>query len=230
MNHHHHMRIVTLYRKYCDHRQFCFDLSAAMSCTHIFFTYILPVFLAGYFLIKWKFGYWRQRGIASTRPRTPLGDLVDVGRKFHLVQKVQTVYDESKSKNRYFGMYSFGSPVLLLTDLDIVKDVMKYDGKFFVNPVVSKTGDKLNIKPLFEMLLKQSSVAIEIYQKSIKNGRLVNVFELTSRISAKTDELLFGVKHKSIRRYQNYFMLLIQLRYLTKFQRINYTYEQLDKR
>lgn len=205
-----------------------FVLVAAMSWSSVLFTYVVPALLAVYLLIKWKFSYWKNRGVLSTRPRTILGDMVDVGFKYHMVIKVQKLYEESKAKSRYLGMYSFGTPTLLLTDLDLVKTVLVKDFHYFSDralylnerddpaaaSLLTLDSEKWKrhrhlltpalttgrIKHMFGTISNTGTHLIEYFNDFISNGEPMNARDMAARFTADViGSCAFGLDCKALK-------------------------------
>lgn len=151
-------------------------MSCYSNCTSFIFTYIVPALLICYLVIKWKFSYWKSRGVLSTSPRNLLGDLRHVGKKYHFVHKIQELYESSKQKTRYYGIYSFGTPVLLLTDLDLVKTALDSDSYF-------PSGTKFTSLPQVTEKLKDVMIKVVDYTPQI-----VQCFENSSKKSLNVKE------------------------------------------
>lgn len=66
-------------------------------------------------------------------PKFPLGCLKDVGIKVHFSQISKKIYNEYKNKAPAVGLYFFTSPVLAVTDLDIIKHILVKDFNNFVD-------------------------------------------------------------------------------------------------
>lgn len=199
-----------------------------MSYTNFLFAYVLPAFLVGYLLIKWKFSYWKQLGVLSTSPNTILGDMVDVGFKYHFVTKVQKLYEESKAKSRYLGMYSFGTPALLLTDLDLVKTVLVKEFQYFSDRALyyNEKDDPASaslltlesqkwkrhrhlmtpalttgkIKHMFETISNTGTHLIDYLEDTIKSGEPMNAKDMAARFTADViGACAFGLDCKALK-------------------------------
>lgn len=103
-----------------------------MSLLQILLNYVAPIILIGYFLLKRHFSYWKNRNVVSTSPNTILGDLVDVGRKYHISTKIQMLYNKFKA-NGFGGMYTSITPALMVTDLELMKHILVKDFNSFTD-------------------------------------------------------------------------------------------------
>lgn len=66
-------------------------------------------------------------------PSLLLGNLDGVGQKIHNTINVQLAYEKFKIGNKYFGFYLLQSPVLVILDLDLIKNIMIKDFNNFVD-------------------------------------------------------------------------------------------------
>lgn len=91
----------------------------------------LSVVVTFYYFIKKRYSYWRDRGVPYVEPTFPFGNLKDVGKRWHSCEVFKNFYDEHKHRGPFVGIYFFLSPVVLLTDLDLIKNVMGKDFSVF---------------------------------------------------------------------------------------------------
>lgn len=90
------------------------------------------VLLAYYFYVK-TFEYWKTRGVPHIEPKFPHGNTAGLGTKFHTFAIVKKVYDELKDKGPVGGIYISFRPTAVITDLDLVKNVLVKDFNYFPN-------------------------------------------------------------------------------------------------
>ena len=98
---------------------------------------ILVVFVSFYFYFSKSVNYWKTRGIPFVKPFPFLGNLKDV-----LLQKVdighhlKNIHDEFRGMP-YVGIFFFNQPALLISDLNIVKDILVKDSyEYFMDRIV----------------------------------------------------------------------------------------------
>jgi cytochrome P450 family 6 len=99
----------------------------------IFIYFVLPVAAFVYFYLRKKFSYFKDRGIPHIKPTWPMGNLKEVGSKVHLLDFIKNTYDECKGKDVVAGVYSFTSPVYLITDPELAKTITIKDFNSFMN-------------------------------------------------------------------------------------------------
>lgn len=91
----------------------------------------LSVLSACYYLIKRRYSFWLRLGVPFVKPIFPFGNLKGVGKKFHSCEWLKNIYNENKHRGPFVGLYFFLSPVVLLTDLELIKNVMSTDFSVF---------------------------------------------------------------------------------------------------
>lgn len=84
-----------------------------------------------YYIIKRRYSFWQRHGVPFVKPTFPFGNLKGVGKEFHFCEVAIKFYNENKHRSPFVGIYFFLSPVVLLTDLDLVKSVMAKDFSVF---------------------------------------------------------------------------------------------------
>ncbi|XP_049535739.1 probable cytochrome P450 6a14 [Anopheles darlingi] len=93
---------------------------------------VLPILGLGYYYTRQLYSYWSARGIPQLEASFPVGNMKDVGRKVHFNDVMKVAYDMGKSLGKPFvGLYFMLKPVLILTDLDMVKRVLVKDFNSF---------------------------------------------------------------------------------------------------
>ncbi|KAL7026326.1 hypothetical protein ACKWTF_013859 [Chironomus riparius] len=79
---------------------------------------------------KWvnkKFSYWTDRGFMQGDRAFPLGSLGGVGTKMIIAEKYDYYYNKFKGKTPAVGLYHFLSPVLLVIDTELMKNILVRD-------------------------------------------------------------------------------------------------------
>lgn len=92
---------------------------------------VLSVLSAFYYFIRKRYSFWLDRDVPFVKPIFPFGNLKGVGKKFHSCDLMKKLYNENKHRGPFVGLYFFLSPVVLLTDLDLIKNVMSKDFSIF---------------------------------------------------------------------------------------------------
>ncbi|KAJ8953889.1 hypothetical protein NQ318_019129 [Aromia moschata] len=86
-----------------------------------------------YYLMKKHFNYWKKQGVKQEKSLWILGDTWrNSFRLENPVDLIQRIYNYCPSA-RYFGIYQFFMPTLVLRDPDIIKTVTVKDFNHFEN-------------------------------------------------------------------------------------------------
>ena len=99
------------------------------------------VVLAIYYYLTSTYNYWKNRGIPGPKPGLFLGNFWDIiTRKYAAATAVKKWYHEFKNEP-VFGIYEGTKPLLVINDLELVKDVLIRDFSLFMDrglPVYEK--------------------------------------------------------------------------------------------
>lgn len=99
-----------------------------------FFLYIIvPVSVGLYFFLKKKFDYFEERGIPYTKPSWIFGNMSGVGRTRHMYDVMNSLYEEHKGKDVMAGFFTLFSPSIIVTDLDLIKNILVKDFNNFTD-------------------------------------------------------------------------------------------------
>ncbi|CAH1111480.1 unnamed protein product [Psylliodes chrysocephalus] len=90
-----------------------------------------------FFYIKWKQSYWSRKGVNYIEPDFFFGNTTAMTkRKDHRSKVFERFYRHFKSRGEKFGgVYDFFSPVLIVTDQELIRNVLQKDFSHFVNRV-----------------------------------------------------------------------------------------------
>lgn len=86
-----------------------------------------------YLYITHKLSYWKDQGIPFIEPQFFYGNSKGIGREFHFCDFIQRMYNSVKTKGRFGGIYIFTKPILVITDLDLIKQILVKDFHVFPN-------------------------------------------------------------------------------------------------
>lgn len=93
--------------------------------------FILPAFTLLYLFLRRKYSYWADRNVPHESGRFPMGSLNGMGSKHHLVHITDRIYHKFKGTGSVAGFYVTLSPTLLVTDLELVKQILVKDFNSF---------------------------------------------------------------------------------------------------
>ncbi|XP_076642889.1 putative cytochrome P450 6a14 [Halictus rubicundus] len=94
---------------------------------------VLVLLLAVYYYLSSMNNYWTKLGIAGPKPTLLLGNLksTTLG-QLSMSDATKKIYDEYKGK-QVVGIFSGTTPVLIVNDLDLIKDVLISDFSLFAS-------------------------------------------------------------------------------------------------
>lgn len=96
-----------------------------MTFLNVLLLIILTVLGITYYFFHNKFSYWKDRGVPFVKPSFPLGNFKGVGSKKHLAFAIQEFYNVLKGKFPYGGIYMFTIPMVIVTDLNLIQNILK---------------------------------------------------------------------------------------------------------
>lgn len=112
--------------------QFAFVFAAKM-LFQLFLCILLPLLTTFYVWGKKKLNVLQEKGVPCLEPSFPLGNMSGIGTKVHFNERCQEIYEAFKKTDKIAGFYSMFEPTLLLTDLDLIKDVLIKDFNSFTD-------------------------------------------------------------------------------------------------
>lgn len=84
-----------------------------------------------YFFIRKKYSYWADRNVNFIKPEFPFGNIKDLGSKYQTSQLLHQFYKQLKDKGPIGGIYFLLSPVAVVTDLNLIKNILIKDFQHF---------------------------------------------------------------------------------------------------
>lgn len=98
------------------------DFLSSCALIFIFFFTIL------YAYFQYAFGYWKSRRIPYIKPTFLFGNVSGIGRKYHISELIKKHYDVLKpSGAKVVGCFLFATPVAVVMDLELVKNIFNRD-------------------------------------------------------------------------------------------------------
>lgn len=156
----------------------------------IFFGLLVALFfsLILYIYITSSYSYWQARNVPYAKPSFPFGNLGDtvMGRK-SLVDLLLEQYKQFEGK-RYFGIFHFSRPVLVLKDPSLIESVLITDFSYFCDRVDGVTKNKDLLAYYLGNL--QGNTWRQLRQKFIKAFSNAKLKQMTDQISLSADRLV----------------------------------------
>jgi hypothetical protein len=108
------------------------------------------IFIALYLYSIRNFKFWQKLGIPYVKPTPFVGNLKECAfQRVNIGKHLQQIYEQHSDKP-YVGIFSFDKPILLVRDLELVKNIMVKDFQNFINRV-SSLDEKLD--PILSKIL-----------------------------------------------------------------------------
>jgi cytochrome P450 len=103
-----------------------------------------------YFYFTRNFKFWKKLGIPYVKPLPFVGSLKDmVLLKVNIGKSLKTFYDDHSDKP-YVGIFVFDQPILVIRDLDLVKNILVKDAHNFIDRTISTDE---NLDPLLGKMM-----------------------------------------------------------------------------
>jgi hypothetical protein len=94
----------------------------------------IVIALYQYFTRKFKF--WHKLGIPYVKPTPFVGNLKECAfQKVNFGKHLHHIYEEHSDKP-YVGIFSFDKPILLIRDVEIVKNILVKDFQYFTDHIM----------------------------------------------------------------------------------------------
>lgn len=103
-----------------------------MGCSTLIGLLLIVITLV-YFWIRKKFSFFEENGFLHDKPIFPFGNLKGVGKEIHISTKIKELYDKFHDKAPAFGMYLSVATNVVVTDLEVIKNVLVREFDTFHN-------------------------------------------------------------------------------------------------
>lgn len=80
----------------------------------------------GYLKFKYIF-YWTRRNVPFIQPNFPFGCIQNIHGKVHFCLFIQKYYIEFKERAKYFGLFFYSTPAVVITDRKLIESILKSD-------------------------------------------------------------------------------------------------------
>lgn len=194
--------------------------------------FIIPLILISVIIylcfayIKWKNSYWQRHQIPFLKAKSLYESFTSTRTK-HLSQEMAFIYHKYKDKSPMLGLYFYLQPVLLVTDLDLIRNILIKDFQHFQNrglfynqqtdplsanlfrieyekwkPLRTKlmpTFSTAKIKVIFPTILAIANELIECLNAAIKTDSEIEIYEWMGRYTIDTiGTCAFGIDCNSL--------------------------------
>jgi cytochrome P450 family 6 len=112
-------------------------------------TFSFAFFIYLYFYFTRNFKFWKELGIPYLKPLPFVGNMKEVVLlKENTGNNLQRIYNEHSDKP-FVGIFTFDQPSLAVRDLELVKNILVKDVKYFIDRAI--TVDE-NVDPCLERI------------------------------------------------------------------------------
>ncbi|CAG9854551.1 unnamed protein product [Phyllotreta striolata] len=141
---------------------------------------IILVFIIYYYTVK-PMKYWKKKGVKQTTPYWLFGNSFSfICRLKSLTDFLQECYREHKNE-RYFGIYLFTAPILVIRDPDLIKQIAIRDCQHFADHVqMVPVNDPLWSKNLISLSGQKWHDMRPIVSSNFTNSKMKAMFVLIS--------------------------------------------------
>jgi len=95
------------------------------------------IFIALYLYFTRNFKFWKKLGIPYVNPTPFVGNLKEcVFQKVNIGKHLQQIHEQHSDKP-YVGIFSFDRPILLIRDVELVKNILVKDFQYFIVRIIS---------------------------------------------------------------------------------------------
>lgn len=157
--------------------------------------FVVPIVIGIYLFLKKKYEYFEEKGIPYTKPSYIFGNLKGVGSTKHMFDLMSEMYEEHKGKDVMSGFFTMISPSLIITDLDLVKNILVKDFNTFTDRgmYVNEEVDPLSAH-LFSIDADKWKFLRNKLSPVFTSGRIKSMFNI---ISEKGDILVDTIEKES---------------------------------
>ena len=188
----------------------------------------VTLFLLFYYYCTSTLSYWSSRGIAGPKPLPLFGTMTNIIlNKVNMADYFHKLYQEYKNVPM-FGVFSFRTPMLIVKDPDLIKDILIKDfssfsdrGTFNVNEKVEPLGQHLfnletarwkplrtrlspvftsgKLKEMYYLLMECAEHFEEFLDERVKRNPIIDCRDITAKFT--TDVIgvcAFGLKMNSL--------------------------------
>lgn len=112
--------------------------------------FILSLVAGVYLFYQYQFQHWKKHGVPPPDPTFPFGNIKGTGFDKSPGCAAKKIHDEQKNR-RFFGMWTFFRPILMIRDPELIKNVFVKDFMTFHDRglYVNEKDDPLSGKCLF---------------------------------------------------------------------------------
>lgn len=159
--------------------------------------YLAAILFLFYIWIKNFFTYWEKLGFPYVPGKFPLGSTTNVGRTEHMSQFLKREYNNFKNITPAFGIYHMLRPTLVLTDPELIKEVLvkNFDNFHSHGININEKVDPLNGNLFFKSGQEWKDLRAKL-SPTFTSGKMKMMFSLVSNIADDMVEYLKVIAEK----------------------------------
>ncbi|XP_036139076.1 cytochrome P450 6A1 isoform X2 [Monomorium pharaonis] len=200
---------------------------------------IVAVIIALYYYLISTFNFWKSRDVQGPQPIPGFGNLKDVLlAKEHFGDYVTKIYNEYKNE-ALIGIFSRKTPILIVKDLDLIKDVLIKDFTHFPYrrmPVAEKvqplSQNIFNLEPkrwrplrmklspvftlsklkeMFSLISECADCLVEYMEKVVSNSESIECCELMAKYTTDViGSCVFGIETNALSNKDSEFCKMVK--------------------
>ena len=107
------------------------------SLIFVLVAFLSLIFIALYLYFTRNFNFWQKLGIPYVKPKPFVGNFKECAfQKVNIGKHLQQIYEQHSDKP-YVGIFSFDKPILLIREVELVKNILVKDFQYFIDRVIS---------------------------------------------------------------------------------------------
>ncbi|CAH0546533.1 unnamed protein product [Brassicogethes aeneus] len=154
-----------------------------------------------WFYFKQAYSYWKNKKIPYMKPVFPYGNLNSLlPRGLFIGLQSKKYFDEFKKRNlKYGGVYAIATPMLVVNDVDIIKDILIKDFSHFTNRGFyhNQSGDKMSSNLITQEGQKWKTLRTK-FTPTFTSGKIKAMFNTMSKSAKNMIEFLDGHENKEV--------------------------------
>ncbi|XP_060535574.1 uncharacterized protein LOC132707668 [Cylas formicarius] len=144
-----------------------------------------------YLYVKWKYTYWKRRGVVQPEAKFPFGSFKRaILKKMTLEQNVRLFYEELKGSHKYFGLYLFFQPIWVVTDLNLMKRILQPDFQYFTDHNFYHHDKEMLTNNLFNLEGERWKTLRAKLTPTFTSGKMKMMYGIIYELSTKLESLV----------------------------------------
>ncbi|XP_017786537.1 PREDICTED: cytochrome P450 6j1-like [Nicrophorus vespilloides] len=145
-----------------------------------------------YVLLKWRYNYWRERGVPCPQPSLFVGNIgASLTSKLNIGEIYNNIYKKYEDC-KYVGLFQFINPALLIRDPEIIKDIMIKDFNHFGKNdfEVDADHDPILGRNPFVLSGEKWKAFRNMWTPNFTSGKLKQIFQFVKIQSVKMNDYI----------------------------------------